>query len=171
MAQRGVAVRVLTNSQAATDVAPVHSGYARRRCDLLRAGVHLFELKPAPADRKPPGSIGSSAAVHLLAKTSAIDRRRVFVGSFNFDERSAYLNTEMGLVIESPALARRLSGSFDDVIPQRAYEVRIGADGQCPVWIERGPGGEIQTDVEPATGAIERAWVRFLGVLPIEWLL
>jgi putative cardiolipin synthase len=171
MAQRGVAVRVLTNSQAATDVAPVHSGYARRRCDLLRAGVHLFELKPAPADRTPPGSIGSSAAVQLHAKTWAIERRRVFVGSFNFDERSAYLNTEMGLVIESPALARRLSGSFDDVIPQRAYEVRIGADGQCPVWIERGPGGEIQTDVEPATGAIERAWVRFLGVLPIEWLL
>ncbi len=171
MAQRGVAVRVLTNSKAATDVAPVHAGYVKRRCDLLRAGVHLYELKPTAANAKNDGSIGSSGSAQLHAKTSAIDRRRVFVGSFNFDERSAFLNTEMGLVIESPALAQRLSDSFDRGVPDRAYEVRTAADGHCPLWIERTPGGEIEYDVEPGTGAVERAWIRFLGVLPIEWLL
>jgi putative cardiolipin synthase len=173
VARREVKVRVLTNSLSATDVAPVHAGYAKRRCDLLRAGVQLYELKPArsPEAEKTKKRIGSSSSVRLHAKTFALDRNRLFVGSFNFDPRSALLNTEMGLVIESPALARRLSAAFDDDVPKKAYEVRIAADGRCPEWVERTPAGEVRYDIDPGTSAAQRAWIQFLTVLPIEWLL
>jgi len=172
IARRGAKVRILTNSLAATDVAPVHAGYAKRRCDLLRAGVQLYELKASvPSDKEKAAPTGSSSSVQLHAKTSAYDRNRVFVGSFNFDQRSAFLNTEMGLVIDSPALAQRLSAAFDVEIPDKAYEVRVAADGRCPEWIERTSGAEILYDAEPQTGPAKRAWIRFLSVLPIEWLL
>jgi phosphatidylserine/phosphatidylglycerophosphate/cardiolipin synthase-like enzyme len=172
LAQRGVKVRVLTNSLAATDVAPVHAGYAKRRCDLLRAGVRLYELKPsAGPEEKEKKGMGSSSAVQLHAKTSAVDGDRIFVGSFNFDQRSALLNTEMGMVIESPVLARRLSTALDLNAPREAYELRIAADGHCPEWVERTPTGEVRYDVDPGTSASKRAWIQFLEILPIEWLL
>ena len=171
-AQQGVRVRVLTNSLAATDVGPVHAGYIKRRCDLLQAGVHLYELEPtARADDKKKRGVGSSSAVQLHAKTFAVDDDRIFVGSFNFDQRSARLNTEMGLVIESGTLARQLSKAFDTQVPRLAYEVRLTADGQCAEWIERAGSGEVRYDADPGTSAARRAWIRFLSVLPIEWLL
>ena len=125
----GRQVRVLTNSLSATDVGAVHAGYAKRRPDLLRAGVHLYELEKVPGDETAPmagaGHVGESSA-SLHAKTFAVDGRRLFVGSFNFDERSALLNTEMGLLIDSPVLAANLvSQAFDEEVPRRAYEVRL----------------------------------------------
>ena len=171
-AQQGVRVRVLTNSLAATDVGPVHAGYVKRRCDLLQAGVHLYELEPtAPAGDKRKRGIGSSSAVQLHAKTFAVDENRIFVGSFNFDQRSARLNTEMGLVIQSVTLARQLSKAFETEVPRLAYEVRLTTDGQCAEWIERTENGDVRYDADPGTSAARRAWIRFLSVLPIEWLL
>ena len=49
-ARRGVQVRVLTNSLASSDESVVHAGYLKRRVELLRAGVQLYELKPGAAD-------------------------------------------------------------------------------------------------------------------------
>jgi putative cardiolipin synthase len=174
VAQRGVRVRVLTNSLAVTDVPPVHAGYAKRRCDLLKAGVQLYEFKPsAPKGEKSggngKGSSGSSGQLH--AKTFALDANRIFVGSFNWDQRSARLNTEMGLVIWSPDLAGRLSSAFDQQVPTIAYQLRLTNDENCFEWIERTPNGEIVYREEPHTSAAKRAWILFLGVLPIEWLL
>ncbi len=114
---------------------------------------------------------GSSSAVQLHAKTSALDRDRLFVGSFNFDQRSAFLNTEMGIVIESPALAQMLAGALDVQLPKQAYEVRVAADGHCPEWIERTPAGETRYEVDPGTSAAQRGSIQFLEILPIEWLL
>jgi putative cardiolipin synthase len=172
LARGGVAVRVLTNSLAATDVAAVHAGYAKRRRDLLEAGVRLYELKPVlegGRDTRKRKSGGSSSA-SLHAKTFALDRSRIFVGSFNFDPRSAHLNTEMGLLIDSPALARRLAEAFDARIPRDSYEVRAAQTGGLE-WVERTPEGEVRHDTEPQTGALRRLWIRFLSILPIEWLL
>jgi phosphatidylserine/phosphatidylglycerophosphate/cardiolipin synthase-like enzyme len=171
-ARQGVKVRVLTNSLAATDVGPVHAGYSKRRCELLQAGVRLYELEPTSpgADTKQPG-VGSSGSVQLHAKTFALDGDRIFVGSFNFDQRSAHLNTEMGLVIESSELARRLSMAFDVQVPQVAYEVKLTADGRCAEWIQRTGDGEVRYDTDPGTSAARRAWIEFLSLLPIEWLL
>jgi putative cardiolipin synthase len=173
LASRGVQVRILTNSLAATDVSAVHAGYAKRRKDLLAAGVRLYELKRSALDAtpregsKPPGS--SSASLH--AKTFALDGRRVFVGSFNFDLRSALLNTELGLLIDSPALAARLAATFDADIPKVAYEVRLATDGESLEWVEQTPSGEKRYNSEPGSGVLLHAWIGLLSILPIEWLL
>jgi len=107
----------------------------------------------------------------LHAKTFAVDRSRIFVGSFNFDQRSARLNTEMGLVIDSPALAQQLAEAFDKTIPSVAYEVRIASDGSGLEWIERTDSGEVRYDTEPGTTWLKRSTVNMLSILPIEWLL
>ena len=174
MTARGVDVRILTNSWAATDVAPVHAVYSKYRHDLLEAGVHLYELRREGTEDRDDASSrpsGASAATGLHAKTFAVDRRQVFVGSFNFDQRSKRINTEMGIVIDSPALATRLAQMFDERVPQRAYELRLTADREGIEWIERGASGETRYAVEPDSSAPRRLWYRFLSVLPIEWLL
>ncbi len=173
LARRGVRVRILTNSLAASDVSVVHAGYTKRRRDLLRAGISLYELKPgvaAPRDSERSG--GSSGASGLHAKTYAVDGKKIFVGSFNFDPRSARLNTELGVVIESALFAGRLAGRFDTVIPLRAYEVRLAGDGDGVQWIERSAAGEEKRhDHEPETSALRRLGVQILSILPIESLL
>jgi putative cardiolipin synthase len=173
-ASRGVKIRILTNSLASSDVGAVHAGYAKRRHDLLKAGVRLYELKPTAGREGARGDklgLGSSASSGLHAKTFAVDRSRIFVGSFNFDQRSALLNTEMGLVIASPALAQALATAFDEVIPRAAYEVVLGADGRSLEWIERTPAGEVRHTTEPGTSWAKRIGVEMMSVLPIEWLL
>jgi putative cardiolipin synthase len=170
-AKRGVRVRVLTNSLEATDVAAVHAGYARRRRALLQAGVTLYEMRaqlarPAPAHSGSSGSSGSS----LHAKTFAVDGQRLFIGSFNFDPRSASLNTEMGFVIESPALAGRMETVFDRSVPEASYEIEL-SDGGRLRWVERRDGRVIQHNREPGAGFWKRLGVSILAKLPIEWLL
>src|SRR5690606_11526543 len=171
LARRGVAVSVFTNALEATDVAVVHAGYAKRRKALLEAGIRLYEMKreiasPRIRDR---GLTGSSAS-SLHAKTCAVDRQRVFIGSFNFDPRSARLNTEMGFIIDSPRLAEAMAEAFASAIPELAYEVRLAPDGKL-VWIERQDGEEKVLAREPGTRFWQRLAVRLIGWLPIEWLL
>jgi putative cardiolipin synthase len=173
LAKRGVKVRILTNSLAASDEKSVHAGYAKRRQDLLLAGVQLYELKPTAAEesRESKTRFGSSSSAGLHAKTYAVDRKRIFVGSFNFDPRSARLNTEMGIVIESPVLAQGLAAFFDVEVPMAAYEVRLTADGRDLEWIEQTASGEKRFDVDPGTSWFLRRKVDMLSILPIEWLL
>lgn len=100
LARQGVRVRVLTNSLAATDVTAVHAGYAKRREELLRAGVQLFELKPSAPNQAASvrvagaSKLGGSSKASLHAKTFSVDRQRIFVGSFNLDPRSARLKKD-----------------------------------------------------------------------------
>jgi putative cardiolipin synthase len=172
LAKQGVKIRVLTNSLASTDVPAVHAGYAKRRHDLLVAGVALYELKTSAVADDPgeKARFGISSSSSLHAKTFATDESRVFVGSFNFDQRSTHLNTEMGLVIESPALARQISAAFETTVPKVAYEVRLTPAGALE-WVDRTPTGVARFDVEPATSAGKRSLVELLSVLPIDWLL
>jgi phosphatidylserine/phosphatidylglycerophosphate/cardiolipin synthase-like enzyme len=141
-----------------------------------RAGVKLYELKPSaavdkPKKKKDDDAPGSSGASSLHAKTFAADDARIFVGSFNFDPRSALLNTEMGLVISSPPLAQRLAAAFERIVPQNAYEVRPVAGDACIEWVERGPTGETRYESEPGAGLARRAWLGFLMLLPLDWML
>lgn len=180
MQARGVKVRILTNALESNDVAPVHAGYAKWRKPLLAAGVQLFELKrrsdlpqKKKKDKGPEkgnGMTGSSAS-SLHAKTFAADGRRAFVGSFNFDPRSARLNTELGLIIDSPKLAEAIGTVFDQDVPLLAYEVKLGASGDL-VWIERSKDGPpVEYTSEPNSGFFKRALITVLSVLPIDWLL
>ncbi len=171
LARRGIKVTILTNSLAATDVAAVHAGYARRRKPMLEAGVAIFEMRPefSPAPTKAHAPLGSSST-SLHAKTFSVDRSRAFVGSFNFDPRSERLNTELGFVIDSPTMAQAIADSFASLIPTRAYGLRLNAAGALQ-WVEQRDGEAIVHDQEPRTGLWLRTFVAGLSVLPIEWLL
>jgi putative cardiolipin synthase len=173
MAKRGVKVRVLTNSLSSTDVAVVHAGYAKRRKDLLQAGIILYEMRLlSPNDNRrnesagPFGSSGSS----LHAKTFAVDQARVFVGSFNFDPRSANLNTELGFVIESAEMARAIQQAFNKAVPENSYQVQLSEGGEL-YWIEQRDGQHVRHNSEPETGFWGRLSTAFLAILPIEWML
>ena len=171
MRARGVRVRILTNALEATDVLPVHAGYAKRRKPLLESGVVLYEMRTASGLTHRGGSFtsgGSGTSLH--AKTFAVDRTHVYIGSFNFDPRSAMLNTELGFLIRSPALAQRIAAAFEGAVPANAYEVRLTARGALR-WIERRDGVETPHDTEPGTRAWQRAAVWLLSLLPIEWML
>ena len=176
LAESGVAVSVLTNSLAATDVPAVHTGYAKRRPALLKAGVQLYELKPdrievARSKRSDRGLMGSSGA-SLHAKTFALDRHRTFVGSFNLDPRSAALNTESGLVIESPRMATAIADVFENHLAERSYALRLDDKGTIE-WQDRPSAAEPPQlhHSEPLTPMWKRAMVKLLSWLPIEWLL
>lgn len=170
-AKAGVRVRILTNSQAATDVMVVHSAYVNYRADLLRAGVELLELKPEFATQNEPNPRGGSSRASLHSKTLAIDGQRIFIGSFNFDPRSVMLNTEMGVLIDSPRIASALGNAFTTEFTQRSFVPTLVEDDTL-VWDETGSDGLTHRyDVEPGTSQWSRMVVRFFGLLPIEWLL
>jgi putative cardiolipin synthase len=175
LARRGVKVRILTNSLEANDVTPVHAGYAKWRKTLLASGVQLYELRrlaaPADKDHRERGRLGSSSGASLHAKTFAVDGERVFVGSFNFDPRSKLLNTELGMVIDSPTLAQELSNAFEARVPLVAYEVKLAEGGERLIWIERQGTETTQYTTEPGAGALKRGWVNVLSVMPIDWML
>lgn len=172
LVRRGVKVAILTNSLAANDVAVVHAGYARWRKKLLRHGVELYELKPTNRprpgirDRGLTGNSGSS----LHAKTFSIDGKKVFIGSFNFDPRSALLNTEMGLVIDSESLAQRIHHRFLRSQRNAAWQLRLTRWGKIH-WIDREEGSEKVLRREPLAKFWQRLLVLVAYVLPVEWLL
>lgn len=166
---RGVQVRMLTNSLDATDVLPVHAGYAKRRKSMLRGGVQLYELRQqaavgAPIDRL--GPFGSSGA-SLHAKTFAVDGARIFVGSFNFDPRSTTLNTEMGLLIDSQRMAQGLHDAFNAGLRGLAWQVEL-TDNDL-IWTD--PETESVTTDEPGTTFLKRLVLTTVAWLPVEWLL
>lgn len=171
LAKSGVEVAILTNSWTATDVPLVHAGYIKYRRDLLKAGVTLYELRPLdgqPQGREELNRMGSSGgSVH--AKTFAIDDRRVFVGSFNFDPRSMLLNCEMGFLIDSPGMAQAGRRGMED-LARRSYQP-ILQDGHM-IWREVAADGSLTLHKhEPGLGIRDRIAVYVLNILPIEWLL
>jgi len=165
--QEGVSVRVLTNSLAATDVWLVHAGYMKYRRPLLERGVRLFELRPEAVGgtraRASKATIGSSRA-SLHGKTFVFDRTSVFIGSVNIDPRSLQQNTEIGVLVQSPALAAEVAALFDRwASPQASYEVTRGPNGGLH-WT----GGF--TD-EPKAGFWRALGAKLFSHLPIESLI
>ena len=168
--QQGVDITVLTNSLRATDVVAVHSGYAKYRKDLLKAGIELYEVKPdfAPPKAKDKGLTGSSVA-SLHAKTFVVDSQRVFIGSFNLDPRSARLNTEMGVIIDSPQIARNMQQNLLQTTPQYAYKVTLNQRNKLQWQDPNQP--EVIHKKEPDAGFWKRLSVKILSIFPIESLL
>ena len=167
LAGRGTRVRVLTNSLASNDVIMVHAGYAPKRPALLRAGVGLFELKPDGGQLRRSGKAKiqfrpSEGRASLHAKLFIIDRRTVFIGSFNLDPRSARLNTEMGILVDCPALAEE-AAIFAESLMAEANEV--GLENGRLFWKDE--DGVVTTE-EPHAGLGLRLLVSLIGWLPIE---
>jgi len=173
MRERGVRVRIITNSLASTDVAAVHAGYARYRKPLLRAGIELYEIDKSlsRAERKEKKGSGGSSKASLHAKSFVIDRERVFIGSLNLDPRSMVENTEIGIMIESPDMARLMSRGFERIANQATFRVALEAEGTADRqlrWYRQSPGGRQVFSNEPNTGFWRRLGVGLLRLLPIE---
>lgn len=171
---RGVRVKILTNSLASTDVGIVHAGYARYRKALLRMGVELYELNRNlnREERKAvkAGRVGRSKS-SLHAKCFVLDRETVFIGSLNLDSRSIVQNTKIGVVFKSDAIAGQIADGFDRQIEKVAFrlELRKEKNGSEQLLWHGLVSGQKQTfDHEPYTGFWERFGVGFMRLLPIE---
>jgi putative cardiolipin synthase len=146
---RGVKVSVLTNSVGATDEPLVHYRYARYRKQMLELGVELKEVGPGAGTGDPAtfGDFGQSYR-RLHAKIAVIDERKVFIGSMNFDARSAWSNTEAGLLIESPELAVALHQLVSRDHGETIYRLRLADDGDTIQWTWRGADGRLLLTTE-----------------------
>jgi len=166
LTQRGVRVRVLTNSLASADRLPlVHAGYTRYRDALLRAGVELHEMRPEDVDADGWPRAGRTSGAHLHAKAIVIDREQVLIGSMNLDPRSRLSNTEIGLWIDSPVLAQAVARRFDEAVaPTRAWHVQRIDDGRTVphlAW-DAEVGGQAQRTLHEPQAAL---WRRALAAL------
>ncbi|MGR3615008.1 MAG: phospholipase D family protein [Paracoccaceae bacterium] len=171
LAESGVKVRVLTNSLDATDVMPVHAAYMQYRDDLLNSGVELLELRALRQEHRsrslPEILAGSASGLH--AKVFGSDGQRVFIGSYNLDPRSAHLNTEMGLMIESPTIAESLASQLSN--PEYAYRVDLAENGEM-IWLQEDQDGKVTIHRnDPETNFFQRALTSIVRWLPVEWML
>jgi len=153
LCSREVKVTILTNSLASNDEAVVHAGYARYRPELLRAGVDLYELSPARVllNKRLDVAVPGTSLGRLHAKTAVIDRSMVFIGSMNLDPRSDSINTELGIIVTSPELAREVLRVIDISKLQSAYRLRLGGDGHSLEWLTKDDNGEVILHAEPDT--------------------
>ncbi len=166
MVERGVDVRILTNSLASTDVAIVHSGYARYRVPLLQAGVELWELN-AETGRDQQWFKGKSRA-SLHAKAMLVDDNAAFIGSVNLDPRSIVQNTEIGILVESAEVNRQLEQTLARWIDED-QSWRLGLDERGDLtWRGQDQGEPVVLRSEPETTAWQRFRVWLLSWLPVE---
>jgi putative cardiolipin synthase len=167
--ERNVRVRVLTNSLASNDMLPAHSGYAKTRRPLLENGMELYELRPdTDAFRAGWSLLSGRSPAALHTKAMAFDREAVFIGSFNLDPRSAVINTEAGLYIESPELAERLTAYMaTGVVPANSYRVLLDPNGEI-VWETVRDGKKMRYQDEPETGFRRRLVANLWKLLPID---
>jgi len=155
---RGLRVRVLTNSLAANNHGIVHSGYMPYRKELLRMGVELYEVK-VQAEVRGVDRGGSGAALATLhTKAFLVDDDTLFLGSFNWDPRSAIYNTELGVVIESAEIGADVVNMIDTGLARGAYRLELDEKGSIRWLDEAGPETVVLTS-EP-----DVSWWRLLGV-------
>jgi putative cardiolipin synthase len=176
--ERGVRVRMLTNSLASTDMPIVQVGYMRYRVPLLEAGCELHEVRPLlgkPETKHGLIQSGSSNRFGLHAKVLVIDGQRAFVGSMNFDKRSLDFNTELGLIIDSPKIARELTTRFEAIVqPANSYRLELtpdATDGRAVQWVTEVDGATVRFSDEPDVDTGKRSLIQMLSVLPIDGLL
>lgn len=173
--QRGVRVRLLTNSLASNDAPIAHVGYARHREDLLAMGVELYELRSEQAGlRSAFGSSGASAAgasrSMLHSKVMVVDGRMVVVGSMNLDLRSQLHNTEIALLIRSRALAAEAAQQIDTAMREGAWHLQRSADGDL-VWRAPQDSGLEDAHTDPDSSLALRLLLKLLGPLAPDHLL
>jgi putative cardiolipin synthase len=147
----GVKVRILTNSLVSNDVLAAHAGHAKYRKRLLEVGAEVYELRADAGVIKKNWQGESRAGLHT--KAMIFDEQTLFIGSFNLDPRSANINTEAGLYVESP--------------PEHSYRLKLDDDGDL-VWITEDDGVEVRYDKDPLSTFGQRFMSGFIGILPME---
>lgn len=179
LVQQGTKVRVLTNSFKANDVAVVHAFYAKHRKNLLENGIELYEFLPvlpvSLTEKERRLLIGnhrfnrkeySNSSLH--AKFMAIDNQRVFIGSFNFDPRSAYLNSEIGVVLDSSRLATNIHEQMNRNLLKYSYKVELNHQNQL-IWKQQTENNKIKIyQKEPNIKWWEKVALKLVSYLPIQ---
>jgi cardiolipin synthase C len=133
-------------------------------------------LRPATGVRQSSTVGGTSSGVSLHAKAVVVDQQQVFIGSMNMDQRSKLLNTEMGIIVDSPALAGAVKRFFDNATrPANAYRVILIARGLPHAgrmrWLTSDDGKSVSYDRDPGVSTMRRLEVWTLKLLPIEGML
>jgi putative cardiolipin synthase len=167
LVKKGVRVVIVTNSLASTNHSSVHAVYARYRKPLLRQGVELYELKPDDDNRAQEVAAGEEKKLTLHSKVAVVDRSRVFVGSFNLDPRSLYINTELGMIVESDEMAGTMATAGIESLKLSAYELKLSGRGRLQ-WFYKDNGEQRVATKEPDTSFWRRLMTRLMGLLPIE---
>ncbi|HWT19220.1 MAG TPA: phospholipase D family protein, partial [Variovorax sp.] len=171
LARRKVKLTLLTNSLAANDEPLVHTGYARYRERLLRSGADLYELSPQRTTAGERFGMFGKSLGRLHSKTAAIDKTRIFVGSMNLDPRSASQNTEMGVVVDSPQLAREMLRVINISKLQNSYRLRIAKDTGTLQWLTNDGEKEVILTSEPESSFFQRLHNLIIAPLVPEMLL
>ena len=167
---KGIRIRVLTNSLASNDVLAAFAGYAKYRERLVAAGVELYELRPdaGPIRQRMFFGVRGGSRAGLHTKSIVFDRKDVFIGSFNLDPRSSFINTEAGLFIESPVLAAKLADHMmEGVRLDNAYRVQLDSSGRL-FWVTEDAGKEVRYVVDPLSTPRQRLEAGWIRTLPIE---
>ena len=176
---RGVAVRIITNSLASTDMVPAQAGYGNYREALVKGGVELYEIKSSQPKPSIKSMFKPSSQSGLHAKIYMVDRRDLAIGSFNFDPRSIHLNTEQVLIIHSPALCAEIAKVFKEVTsPSSSYHVILTSS--VPVsdqpsiqegslaWMTEENGKTVYYDFNPHAGFWRNITDGFFSILPVD---
>ncbi len=174
--KRNVRVRVLTNSLESSTVLLAQSGYMRYRLPLLEDGVEIHEVRSLLGNARGSGQTTKMTrygTYSLHAKLFVFDRQRLFIGSMNFDQRSMHLNTEIGLIIDSPELARQTAARFEAMAsPPNSYGLallpRDGGRSPRLVWRTEEDGKAVEYDTEPERSDGQRRKVKLLSLLPLD---
>jgi putative cardiolipin synthase len=163
----GVQLKALTNSMASNDLIANHSGYAARRIDMLEHGIQLFELKPdtplCELSTKDPSKCAPTIAYGLHAKSIVVDQQLAAIGSFNFNLRSTYLNTESILVINNRHFSERLANTIEQAMNEKnSWHLKL-VEGNVHWYSDKE-----MWDNEPETSLSKRVKSRILQLFPIE---
>jgi putative cardiolipin synthase len=166
LVEKGVKIRMLTNSLASQDVPAVNSHYGPWRKPIIDAGVELYELRPDAAIKTQadtPPVVSGFIGLHM--KASVVDRSRVYIGSFNLDPRARDYNTEMGVLIDSPDLAEELAQLAEELMqPQNSWQVKRNEEGKL-IWES---GEDIRTR-QPAQSFWQRVMDAFFKIFPSKY--
>jgi putative cardiolipin synthase len=171
-----ISIRILTNSLESTPELFAHAGYSNYRKPLLKLGVKLYEIRA-----KLGKAIGSGESKKLTsygnyglhAKQYIFDRQKVFLGSMNFDQRSMHLNTEIGLIIHSPELAKQAVAHFERLTDaSNSYEVLLMANpadkSESLVWVTKEDGKLTEYLSEPSKGTLQLIKENLMSIFPLD---
>lgn len=173
---RQVRIRILTNSLESSTEISAQSGYDKNRVPMLQSGIELYEIRSRLGNTRGSGQsrkVSRYGNYALHAKVYEFDRRRVFFGSMNLDQRSQHLNTEIGLIIDSPDLAQQTAQRFEDMVkPENCYSVSLipESTGGKPrlLWRTVENGDTVEYNQEPGRSAWKRFKAKLLSLLPID---
>lgn len=167
---RGVSIRALTNSLSSNDVTANHAAYARRREPIVASGIDVYELRPDAASCRALVGVGECSLERIFglhAKSFVFDDATLYVGSMNLNMRSAYLNAESALIIESPELARQVADAITlNMQPDNSWHVTL-QNGEL-TWTTERDGAVVTMHREPDTPWWRRTQSGFIAMLPLE---